>query len=563
MIESRRESIYYRWSPLLHAKVGMALFLSVMLVILIAPIRTPFYFYDEGFAVLNATRVVGGDAPYKDFWAIYPPGQLYTLAALFKMLGASLATARIYDTIVRFFLVIGVYAIARKITTEGLAVVAGIAATLAMVSVGFYAYAVYPALAFSVWAIWSSLHYPDSGRRGWLFLAGVLAGISSLYRWDIGLYASASLTLGVFIFHFSKRPLETAGVQGSAREKSRLSVFFPAIKMGLWVLSGTVLIILTGYGLVSLRSGVYPLWEQVVWFPTTKLHDVRWRAYPSLIPPSLPKLSDFWNFYSGPMDWVRFYLPLAIFCLALGYYAYALLGKRIAINRQHFGTIVAALYGPLLFAQALSRYDYIHVLPSTMLTSLVIVSLFSQPDLIGSAVVRAIKILLFALLPVMVAVYFTAPLDVLHSTLKNTPPWDCYSRLARASCAYTGENQQKAVVYIRRNTQEGEPIFVGNLRHDYVFVNDVGFYFLADRPSATRYSELHPGVATTLQVQKEIAGEIDSKNVRMLVLVDIPNSNEPNESALSSGVHYLDDFIRSEFILDEIYGEYQIWKRAP
>jgi hypothetical protein len=76
---------------------------------------------------------------------------------------------------------------------------------------------------------------------------------------------------------------------------------------------------------------------------------------------------------------------------------------------------------------------------------------------------------------------------------------------------------------------------VGNQRHDILFVNDAGFYYLAARPSATRYSELHPGVANTLPVQQEIAGELEAKQVKYLVLVDIWLSNEPNGSSKSTG----------------------------
>ncbi len=562
LVELRHEYVPYKWSSQLHAKIGIALFLSLMLLILFAPLKTSFYYYDEGFAVFNATRVINQEIPYKDFWAIYPPGQLYTLAAIFKLFGSALIVSRIYDTFVRFAIVIGVYFTARKITSQPLAVVAGLTTTLLMTSVGFYAYAVYPALALSIWGIWSSLEYTAlpataPGRLRWLLVAGILTGISSLYRWDIGLYASLSLAASVFLYHLFDK------AQATETPPPAFKTFLTACKMGLLVLAGSFTVLLIGYGLVSLKSGLNNVWEQVFLFPATKLHDVRWRAYPSLIPSKLPKLSDFWSYYSEPMDWVRFYLPLAVYAIALVYYAYALLVKRITINSQHFGTIAAALCGPLLFAQALSRYDYIHVLPSTILASLVIVSLFSQTNVLGGLINLVPKVFLYALLPVMVAVYFTAPLDPISSALDNMPPWGCYSHLKRASCAYTGENQQRAVDFVRSYTSNNDPIFVGNQRHDYVFVNDVGFYFLADRPSATRYSELHPGVATTLPVQKEIAGELESKNVNVLVLVDIPNSGEPNASVISSGVHYLDEYIRSKYTLVAQYGEYQIWERSP
>jgi hypothetical protein len=116
------------------------------------------------------------------------------------------------------------------------------------------------------------------------------------------------------------------------------------------------------------------------------------------------------------------------------------------------------------------------------------------------------------------------------------------------------------VDYIER-TQPDDPIFVGNQRHDMVFVNDVGFYYLAGRPSATRYSELHPGVATTRPVQEEIMRELESQQVQLLVLVDIWLSQEPNSSALSSGVTDLDRYIRSHYRKNAQFGEFQIWQR--
>jgi hypothetical protein len=117
------------------------------------------------------------------------------------------------------------------------------------------------------------------------------------------------------------------------------------------------------------------------------------------------------------------------------------------------------------------------------------------------------------------------------------------------------------VLYIQAYTKANEPIFVGNRRHDILFVNDVGFYYLAGRPSATRYSELHPGVANTLPVQQEIANELDTKQVNLLVLVDIWLSNEPNGSSKSTGVVYLDNYIREHYFLIAGFGEYQVWKR--
>ena len=117
----------------------------------------------------------------------------------------------------------------------------------------------------------------------------------------------------------------------------------------------------------------------------------------------------------------------------------------------------------------------------------------------------------------------------------------------------------EVVFNIQAHAQVGEPIFVGNQRHDLISINDIGFYFLSAHPSATFYHELYPGVVTTRDVQKAIAGEITSQGVNWIVLVDTGRSYDPNASSISSGVHYLDDNIRSRYVRVAEFGIYEIW----
>jgi len=259
------------------------------------------------------------------------------------------------------------------------------------------------------------------------------------------------------------------------------------------------------------------------------------------------------------MDWLRFYLPLVIYALTWLYYTYAILVKRITLSVQDFGIMAGALCGPFLFSQALSRYDYIHVLPSLIAAGLVAAALF--PKILTGSGQRLLKGWVYILLPAVASVYFLAPLNAVLGTMDDFPWEKCRSQLARASCAPTNGNEEMAVRYIQAYTKENEPIFVGNQRHDILFVNDVGLYYLAARPSATRYSELHPGVANTLPVQQEIANELETQKVNFLVLVNIWLSNEPNGSSKSTGVVYLDNYIRDHYFKIVEYGEYQVWKR--
>ena len=531
-------------------KTGMVLFFALLIFILFIPIKSFFNFYDEGFAVFNATRLLNGEAPYRDFWAIYPPGQLYILAGIFKLFGVSLDASRVYDTLVRAVLVLGIFLVARKMTSRRYAYLVTFALTLVLASQGFYSYAVYPALAVSIYALYSAVQYAARKSRRWLLATGAITGLACIIRWDIGLYVGFGLSAALFIYKFI----------GVFREKTSLTrAAYSAFQVAILPLVVAIGILLAGYGLVSLRSGLGFVWDQVFYFPATQLRAVRWLAYPELLHPHISGLSDFWSIYARPMDWLRFYLPLVIYVLAWIYYIYALFVKRITPDVQDFGIMTAALCGPFLFSQALSRYDYIHVLPSLIPAALVVAALF--PKILAVPGYRLSKGWVYILLPAVASVYLLAPFNAVLGAMDDYPWEKCRSQLPRASCAPVNGNEEKTVRYIQAHIQENEPIFVGNQRHDILFVNDAGFYYLAARPSATRYSELHPGVANTLPVQQEIASELEAKQVKYLVLVDIWLSNEPNGSSKSTGVVFLDSYIRKNYRRVSGFGEYQIWER--
>jgi hypothetical protein len=507
-------------------------------LILLIPIKTPFSIYDEGFAVFNATRIMNGDIPYKDFWAIYPPGQFYTLAILFKTFGTSLLVSRLYDTFVRLVIVISAWLIAKKITSRMLAYLAFITITLLLTFSNFYAYAVFPALALSLLSILSLFEYIDTVQHCWLFLAGILIGFTFFFRWDIGLYVGISILITIFLFDLFRIPQES--------KPSAKKLFGPS-EIAI-LLGASLIIVLTGFGYVGSASGFGNLWDQVVVFPIMMFREVRWLPYPALLPTK-----------SELLNWVRFYFPLFVYGIAFSYYTYSILKKHIILNTQYFGSIAVIILGVLLFAQALSRYGYSHVLPTSLVTILVTFSLLSQTVFKSANLI--IKLARVILLTILISVYTVLPALMLLYALRHFSPLECYSQIERASCVYLEKDQERAVEYIRAHTREGETIFVGNQRHDLILFNDVGFYFLSIRQSSSKYSELHPGVATTLSVQQEIVHDIESKNVNWIVLVLVPESTEPNASANSSGIRYLDDYIQSKYSLVEKFGNYQILQR--
>ena len=71
---------------------------------------------DEGYFVEQATRVLRGDVPYRDFATLYTPGLLYDHAAIFfAMGGPHVIGARLFSLATRMALALGMYALARPL----------------------------------------------------------------------------------------------------------------------------------------------------------------------------------------------------------------------------------------------------------------------------------------------------------------------------------------------------------------------------------------------------------------------------------------------------------------
>src|SRR4030095_2278960 len=65
----------------------------------------PLSAYDEGILLTNTMLVMMGQVPYRDFYSNYPPGIYLTLAAIFKIFGATARVARVLGLTLRLALV--------------------------------------------------------------------------------------------------------------------------------------------------------------------------------------------------------------------------------------------------------------------------------------------------------------------------------------------------------------------------------------------------------------------------------------------------------------------------
>lgn len=529
---------------------GLPVFLVALFALLLIPLRSFVQIYDEGFALLNGERVLRGEIPYLDFWTVYPPGQSYALSAVFSLFGPSLAAARLYDTLVRFSLVVGLFLIGRRIAPAPAAAACAALVALLLGTTSFYCYAVFPALSLAAFALLAQMQYMATGRRRWLAASGVLTGAVALFRADVGVYTGAAVTLGLILFVMLERRRSPAALAAAARAAGMYLGSAAAVAGPLYLY-------------LFLAAGPERVWEALVVFPLTTFRRVRHLPYPRFAP-------DVGLFLQGPREyarWAQFYLPPLIFgvsALCMGVSSFKSRMDGDGSTGKRAGVAAVITFGALVFVQSLSRYDWIHVLPASVWAVVALIFLLGRvpwaewkqrPLSLGAA-----ASLPAVLMGLFLGAHLPRSFQNLSDTLRNSWPLACHSGVERASCAVLSPYQEQAIQFVRAVTAPDEPIFVGNHRHDLIFLNDVAFYFLAGRPCPTAYHELHPGVATTLPVQQTIARDIEGRGVKWIVLFEWPAPSEPNESAVSSGVRYLDRWIRAHYQPAVLFGNYSVWR---
>jgi len=513
--------------------------------------------YDEGVPVYGALRVLEGELPYRDFWTIYPPGQFLLLAAAFRVFGVSLMVERLLSVVIIALVSALVWGLARQVLAPVHALLVWALWAFAFGAIELYGTTLPTALVASLVGWWLFLAFlvAPSPRR--LVASGAALGAAMLLKQDIALYglaAEAAVVLG-FTMCGPREPRRRAGLA-----LTRLALLF----------AGVAAVVVPAVAALALAMPLGAVFDEVLWFPLTGFASARRLAPPPLLPSAAPLWSgqmDPWTYFVVVHHSVRFYFPFAVLLLAAGWAVRSFRRSSAApaaVEAPADGWALAFL-GVLcvsLLGYARVRSDMAHIVPAWIPALTLFVALATR--LAGPAAVRWLRVTAVT----VVGLVFVVPslwLKLLVGAHALFGPPMSASDLPRArglvmstalASLGTAAREVQAVV------PAGEPIFVGNARHDRIVLNDVMFYFLAERPSATRYHELHPGVATRHDVQLEIAGELERRRVRWVVLRR-DRRVEPGGELFNTpeGAHELDRYIRATFVPVRELGSYSLWQR--
>ena len=187
--------------------------------------------HDEGVLAQEAEFVLHGELPHRDFVEIYTGGLSLWNSLAFRAFGIRLTSIRLALFLCFLAFVPAVFAIASRF---GPPLGAGLVTLLAVAwsLPNYFADAVcWYNLFLAVWGTLALLRHVETGRRRWLFLAGVLAGISFLFK-----VTGAHLVAAALLFLvYREQQLSAPGSRGPG--KPRLSGFlvFKASALGLFL----------------------------------------------------------------------------------------------------------------------------------------------------------------------------------------------------------------------------------------------------------------------------------------------------------------------------------------
>lgn len=543
----------------LHSWHGLLCILAASFLYFLVDITRLVDASDEGIPVYGAERILNGDVPYRDFWTLYAPGQFYVLAGLFKMFGSSVLVERLYDTAARTLVSAAVFLTALRLASPGWGAVFWLVATLWLKYFGYPAYPNFPAIFFSLASLYVLLGFFHEDRpKTRLFLAGALAGLAGLFRQDSGFYLFFSEQLVVFPFAFFHLIPKNDGAGGLKR----------LAKLGPYVLAH-----LLGAALPILSVGIYflslvpanELVQDLIVFPLTVFPAVREIPFPGPLPDGSPLAGgeeSFFVYLARLSERWSFYFSLLVFGAVFAFFAF---GKHRPPGKGTAGrpapiwswqTGLFFVFGLFSFNNVRVRSDLPHLLP--LFVSACLLSAALGPKLIAQVRIRKGFIWGALLLAGGLLLVYPVYRWRLPEVEEKFHPLFWGHDLERARHLGVNPNQVQAIHYIQSVTFPWEKIFVGNNRHDLIYNNDIMFYFLSGRHSATKYHELFPGLATSRAVQARIAEDLQRNNVRYIVRLS--RFRNPGVTTEPVPVRLLDDFLAQNYRPVKTFGDWSVWE---
>ena len=386
------------------------------------------------------------------------------------------------------------------------------------------------------------------GNAGDFLLAGICTGWAAAFRHDLGAYSALGICLGIVLAQQvgNRQP-------GPGRLGTVMQVFVYVV--GSLVVAAPVAALL--FHAVPLAD----LHESLIRSPSAIYPAVRALPFPGFaeFPRGLRDLENLGLFVV--------YVPFLVVFWTVALEFMQLRGNPPTAQRRAQGILIPVLVATcLLFTvKGLVRVSALHMVQSLVLAVVLLAIGLAR---VGWRPGRSRGLLVPVVL--LVSILLAGPLviglrHVATGVAQLAGATDGFMRqcidppLPRLKCVNSDRDSLLAARFVMAHSRSDDPIYVGTGRHDKLFISGLAFYFMAERRPVTKWYELHPGVQTGADVQREMLREMQQTPPALVILDSRWDAvQEPNASRVPSGVVLLDDYLRARYREVQRYGSVRI-----
>ena len=507
--------------------------------------------YDEGLVLVGADRVLRGDMPYRDFWTLYGPGSFYLLAGLYRVFGELVLVERGLDIAAKTAIATLVVALVLQFGRRAVALAAGVLSLGLLLYLRSYSAPLFPAMAGSLATVLALYRASTDARPTPAFLAGVALGFTTCFRHDLGAYTL--LASGVFV-------IQLAWDEWTGPRRARVLATVGWVAAGYAASLGPVL------AFFAFNVPAAELYRDFL--------DIPLRVYPQVRALPFPSIGDALSSAVQARSPVKLgpllvYVPLVVLAGAVATILLPRGSSRatetsgdasaedaLARNRL-FGLLV--LLCALFFIKGLVRVSPLHMGASLILSVAVLGAAIARArspawrlSLASTAGLACVALLAK---PIITAMERSADGGTTTAAMLSDR-WVSHANtlcrdpvVPRLRCLQLDPDTSKVATYLLEHGASGQRVYVGLGRHDKIFAANLTLTFAAAVVAPTRWHDLHPGVQTSGDVQAEMIRELSAEPLAYVVLErEWDDFSEPNDSARSSGVTALDEYLVANFV---------------
>ena len=439
--------------------------------------------YDGGVYLTFARFTDFTRLPYRDLWTVYGPGPPILSSVTMDLFGRGWGAQQVVLLLVHITIVAAAFLLAKRFVSSWVA-----AALAALVATTTYPFHYAQTIALILWGLWLTLRASDdpSRMRRRLVIAAFLFGMCFWGRYE---FVPVAVALVVALWFVARGQME----------KPRLLLLAGLAPATLFL----------GY-LVG-GVGVDRAWLNLVEFPLFRYPELTCRGVPAAWAAAgdafaAPLHGSLWTKDELILWTATFLAPaVGVLCMVVAWH------RRRLLPLQAFVSVATGVLLLILWTEHRPRYSGS---PVSLLPLLAV----SGAILLGSVAKRWPILVRFTSIVLAGTIVVTLSTSWVQPAVRAWSDWPAYDPLLGWNDGgfqglYDKEVWSEVAREVQERTAPGEEIFVALMDNRLHWANAPIFYWLADRPPATRFFDFNPCLTDTPEVQREIVGDLAAVDV--------------------------------------------------